>query len=634
MLISLCMIVKNEEKVLQRCLDSVQGLVDEIIVVDTGSTDQTKQIARQYTDKVFDFTWTNDFSAARNESLRHAVSDWILVLDADEYVQSSDHESIRETLKQTPLLKSSFTAFILPIHNFMGTSPDPNNVMISPGARIFPNHDKLRYSSPIHEQLTPRSASLSFVDLPCPIYHDGYTEQRVVSQNKSERNLSILESMKTEQKLQDPYYCYTLANQYNSSNRHDEALQLYRASWSKTVPSDNWYAHLMDSLTASELRANHFPEAYQLIETGLRLGANWVDYHYYKGVLFDQLGMHEQAQASLERALAIAEAASRRSETYWKVRPAYGTVMPLQLLGMLQFKSKRSAQAVRYWVQLLQLQPNNYRILQHLMNLLLQHEQDSGIIHIFENLYRGNSNRDTLLFLAALRSGSRSLSEHYYKRLPISLSPNDALAYALLQHQPAGISVDQCQGLQAPLALTAALIYEDASYLKQTEDRAEKCQALWTFYQQSQASPGYQAELNSDGAELLSEVLIQLLRYEYNELYSSLFQSIADAQTVNNLANRLYELGYREIAIDLYALLLDNHALAPESYSAVGQWHFLNGEVDQGLMFMEAALEEAPSFDLIGWVLNYCSQDQARQFTQKYLHVYPEMSPIANLFRL
>jgi len=85
-MISLCMIVKNEEKFLEKCLSSVKGLVDEIIIVDTGSDDKTKEIARRFEAKIFDFEWGDDFSAARNESLKQATGDWILVLDADEII--------------------------------------------------------------------------------------------------------------------------------------------------------------------------------------------------------------------------------------------------------------------------------------------------------------------------------------------------------------------------------------------------------------------------------------------------------------------------------------------------------------------------------------------------------------------
>ena len=94
--ISLCMIVKNEEPVLARCLDSVASMMDEIIIVDTGSTDRTKEIAAQYTNRIYDFTWCDDFSAARNYAFSLATMDYIYCPDADEYL---DLENQRRFLR-------------------------------------------------------------------------------------------------------------------------------------------------------------------------------------------------------------------------------------------------------------------------------------------------------------------------------------------------------------------------------------------------------------------------------------------------------------------------------------------------------------------------------------------------------
>lgn len=94
--ISVCMIVKNEEKVLARCLDSLQGIYDELIIVDTGSTDNTVEIAKKYTDKIYKFAWTNDFSEARNYSISFATSDYIYIADADEIIDSVNHKKFMD----------------------------------------------------------------------------------------------------------------------------------------------------------------------------------------------------------------------------------------------------------------------------------------------------------------------------------------------------------------------------------------------------------------------------------------------------------------------------------------------------------------------------------------------------------
>lgn len=100
--ISLCMIVKNEERILARCLDSVKDLVDEIIIVDTGSADATKRIAAEYTDKIYDFTWIDDFSAARNFAFSKASKEYIYSADADEVLSEENRQRFRQ-LKETLL---------------------------------------------------------------------------------------------------------------------------------------------------------------------------------------------------------------------------------------------------------------------------------------------------------------------------------------------------------------------------------------------------------------------------------------------------------------------------------------------------------------------------------------------------
>ena len=147
--ISLCMIVKNEQDVLARCLESVQGICDEIIIADTGSTDRTKEIARRYTDKVYDFPWIDDFSAARNFALSKAEMDYCMWLDADDVLLPSDHLAVAE-------LKNNLDGVDVVMMKYnVAFGPDGSPTYSYFRERIFKNSPIFRFHGAVHEAITP-----------------------------------------------------------------------------------------------------------------------------------------------------------------------------------------------------------------------------------------------------------------------------------------------------------------------------------------------------------------------------------------------------------------------------------------------------------------------------------------------
>lgn len=145
--ISLCMIVKNEEKVLARCLDSLKGLMDEIIIVDTGSTDSTKEIARQYTDLVYDFSWCEDFAAARNFSFSKATMEYIYAPDADEYIDETNR-------KRFAMLKAAMLPEIEIVQMQYITPAEYNTVQNSTRElrpKLFRRLRTFTWINPVHE---------------------------------------------------------------------------------------------------------------------------------------------------------------------------------------------------------------------------------------------------------------------------------------------------------------------------------------------------------------------------------------------------------------------------------------------------------------------------------------------------
>ncbi|MCL5035264.1 MAG: glycosyltransferase [Bacteroidetes bacterium] len=218
--ISLCMIVKNEEGTLANCLRSVSGVADEIIVVDTGSSDSTSEVAGTFGAKVVSHEWHEDFSDARNVSLDHATGDWILVLDADEELPESTGRRIPETVEAAQADGLELTVRSeLPAGD--AASYDDSRIV-----RLFRNRKEYRYIMPIHEQIRPsiekNGGKIFSSDL--VIIHHGYASMVVQGkENRADRNLKMLHEAILKSPA-EPYFHYQLGSVLMSTGKRSEAL--------------------------------------------------------------------------------------------------------------------------------------------------------------------------------------------------------------------------------------------------------------------------------------------------------------------------------------------------------------------------------------------------------------------------
>ncbi|MGL4849055.1 MAG: glycosyltransferase, partial [Clostridium sp.] len=219
--LSVCLIVKNEEKNLPRCLRSVKDLVQEIVVVDTGSVDRTKEIALEYGAKVVDFVWCNDFSAARNLSIDNATGDWILFLDADEEMPRDDLIQLINMIKT----EKKAEAYFLRMVNFIKGQDIGSAIVL----RAFKNRPEYRFVGKLHEQIInsieDKAGLEAIVPTQVRIFHYGYDPDIVDSDAKSKRNLEILLAYPEEKK--DGYYYYSLGNEYARIDDYEKALEIY-----------------------------------------------------------------------------------------------------------------------------------------------------------------------------------------------------------------------------------------------------------------------------------------------------------------------------------------------------------------------------------------------------------------------
>ena len=224
--LSVCLIVKNEERFLGQCLASVEGLADQIVVVDTGSTDRTVEIAKHYKAEVHSFTWCDDFSAARNAALEHVTGDWVLALDADEELPQEQHEALRKLLRAAPVI-----SWRLPIQD-VGREAEGCSYV----PRLFRNAPAIFYVGRVHEQvftsLEVRREEWGMESRmgDATLRHHGYTKELTQERDKVGRNLRLLEKAVSE----TPGEANLLMNyglELTRSGRPEEGLLQYRAAF-------------------------------------------------------------------------------------------------------------------------------------------------------------------------------------------------------------------------------------------------------------------------------------------------------------------------------------------------------------------------------------------------------------------
>lgn len=265
-LITLCMIVKNEQASLGTCLDMIADQMDEIIIVDTGSADRTKEIAAKYTDKVYDYVWTNDFSEARNYSISKASNDYILIIDADEIMQDIDVSQIKKLIQENP----TKIGRLLRINEFIRNG-NPYRFYERVN-RLF-SRKHYNYDGMIHEQIKPinnnDSTSIQSEQdqsylIPLTIIHSGYEGGVTVRKKKTERNIKLL-NVAHAKNPNDPYILYQLGKSYYMEENYVSACDYFgQALYFDLDPYLEYVQDLVESYGYALINSGQYETAMQL----------------------------------------------------------------------------------------------------------------------------------------------------------------------------------------------------------------------------------------------------------------------------------------------------------------------------------------------------------------------------------
>jgi glycosyltransferase involved in cell wall biosynthesis len=297
------MIVKNEERHIERALGWAKGYAFEQIVVDTGSTDRTVELAEKLGAKVFHFEWINDFSAAKNFAMDQARGDWIAILDADEYMPDKDVKelmSILERIQNDPLLSEKYDA----ITNSWVQLDDNDNVFaMLTNQRIFRNSPELRYVGKIHEAITLRRDHVNATNL--RIMHTGYARTVFSEADKSARNLKLLRD-EYNRDPEDPNILLYLADSVKSAGTRDsyeEAEQLYKKALASTRPVNvlikqlgyDFLISLYVGDRSTEFDKSKKDELLKLCNDAIADLPNNIDYYFYRAVVNSESGNYAEA---------------------------------------------------------------------------------------------------------------------------------------------------------------------------------------------------------------------------------------------------------------------------------------------------------------------------------------------------
>lgn len=236
--ISVCIITKNEAENLDKCLTALKPYPFEIVVVDTGSTDNSKEVALKYTDKVYDFEWVNDFSAARNFSISRASHNMIFVLDTDEFVLEFDLNEVEKLIEKNP--KSVGLIKRLDYFEIDGERHCQNTIV----DRIF-NRKYYRYERPIHEILVPiGNITTTSYNLPIAVDHIGYLGSENKLYEKAMRDIDLL-IPEIEKDPNEPYYYFQMGQSYLFMRDYERANEYFEKSMIHNPPPEEDYTRIL-----------------------------------------------------------------------------------------------------------------------------------------------------------------------------------------------------------------------------------------------------------------------------------------------------------------------------------------------------------------------------------------------------
>lgn len=355
--ISVCLIAKNEEKYIGECLSRLARFSWEIVVVDTGSTDRTVEIARTYTSNVYHFDWINDFSAAKNYAVQQAHNDCILTVDCDEYLETDgvDEDLLGELAERMGPGKAGVLHLISPdadlSENIASGIPAP---LVHDSIARFFNRKYIHFVGHIHEQLASiENAPLEFTPIPLTFYHMGYSTI-AIKKEKASRNIAMLEA-ELQAGNTDPYILFQLGQSYFGLSDYRHALPYFEQILSMDVNENETYIQTMiESYGYCLLNLGFYTKALEL-EGIYDIFSKTADFVFLMGLIYMNNAMFQRAIDEFLKATSYAACAVEGVNSY---KAYYNIGVIYECMGNMQ-------EAIIYYKKCGQYTPARERLHKH-----------------------------------------------------------------------------------------------------------------------------------------------------------------------------------------------------------------------------------------------------------------------------
>ncbi|MBF8151989.1 glycosyltransferase [Exiguobacterium sp. TBG-PICH-001] len=544
--ISACMIVKNEEKHIEKCLKSLINQVDEIVIIDTGSTDKTIEISKQYTQKIYKIRWENNFSKARNYSLKFALKKYILIIDADEFLD--EKINIKENLNAR-----NADIYKVKINNELSNGGSYSHFAY----RIFKNSIGLKFENALHEQLNLRNNQYTIDEIPICITHTGYLHETQIEKRKNERNLKILkEDILREE---NDYNTYNLGREYLISGNYNLAYKLFEISC-KLNSQSLFMPDLLNKKAICLIEMNKKDEFCNLIESSIEKFPNETELYYTAGNGYLIFKDYEKAKEKYLNCI-------QKGENGYQTTRGISNYISYFKLAEIAYQEENLIEAFDYIVMSLKIE-NNYipSIIKYFEITDKAKIPNENIILTFEILYKINSKNDLKKIIEILYHIRNINLIHYLEKYNVKVEKN-IKAVALLLNRKIDcaykIFMDEKKIPNDNLIdiFVLCLIYKNYDLLKQVDiDQNNKSKKILNSILSDSAKSNFKNEnyKKISDLEIVSDSVSYILKLNQVTVLEELIRVCRHSSilinTITQQLIKINELNIAKILMDEYVL--------------------------------------------------------------------------------